>query len=85
MSSHSHLPHSAFGGTVSAIVHNHLFMPGRDTELRPVKIAAGQMLQAGSVMGRITASQEYVLSDASASDGSQVPRAMALRCFKWVA
>lgn len=39
----------------------------------PCVIAAGQVLERGSVMGRVTASKKLVLSVAAANDGSQVP------------
>ena len=41
-----------------------------------VTIAAGQVLQRGAVLGKITASGQYVLSDAGATDGSQTPDAI---------
>jgi hypothetical protein len=41
-----------------------------------VVIASGQVLSRGAVLGRITASNKFVLSLAAASDGSEVPRAI---------
>lgn len=41
-----------------------------------VTIAAGQNLPEGAVVGQITATQEYVLSLAAATDGSQTPVAI---------
>jgi len=41
-----------------------------------VVIAAGQDLARGAVLGRITASDKFVLSLAAAGDGSEVPRAI---------
>jgi len=41
-----------------------------------ITIAAGQVLQRGAVLGKITASGKYVLSDAGATDGSQTPVAI---------
>lgn len=76
-------PPSAFGGTVSALIWNHLFVPGKDPVMMPFKLAAGQTLQAGSIMGLITASQEMVLSDASATDGSEKPRAILIEDLAW--
>ena len=44
---------------------------------RTVTIAAGQTLARGAVLGRITATDKYVLSEADTSvDGSDVPRAV---------
>lgn len=41
----------------------------------PEMVASGQgILPAGAILGRITASGEWVLSMAGASDGSQIPR-----------
>jgi hypothetical protein len=39
----------------------------------PCVIAAGQVLERGAVLGRVTASKKLVLSLAAANDGSQVP------------
>lgn len=41
-----------------------------------VTIASGQNLKRGAVLGKITASGQYVLSDAGATDGSQTPVAI---------
>lgn len=38
-----------------------------------INIAADQVLVRGSVLGKITATDEYVLSVATADDGSEVP------------
>ncbi|HLL48979.1 MAG TPA: head decoration protein [Longimicrobiaceae bacterium] len=43
---------------------------------REVAIAVGQNLAAHSVLGRVTATGEYVLSAAAAGDGSQAVRAV---------
>jgi hypothetical protein len=40
------------------------------------KVAAGQVLEAYSVMGMVTASKELVLCDTAAADGSEVPFAI---------
>ena len=40
---------------------------------RRVPIAAGQTLVTGSVLGKVTATGAYVLSDAGAEDGSEAP------------
>lgn len=69
-------PAVAFGGTVSALIENPLYMPGKDPQMAPAKIAVGQKLQHGSVLGRVTATEELVLSVATATDGSEVPRAI---------
>lgn len=74
----STIAHPAFGGTVSALVINHLQMPGSDTEMIPVAYAAGQVLAAGTIMGRISATSEYVQCHATATDGSQVPRGVIM-------
>jgi hypothetical protein len=74
----SNLPHPAFGGTVSALVINHLFMPGKDPVMMPFVIAAGQQLEPGSIMGFRTATGEAVLSVAAAGDGSEVPSAILI-------
>jgi len=48
----------------------------RHTE--PHTIAAGQTLAALSVLGRVTATGELTLSDATAADGSETPVAILL-------
>lgn len=73
----NHMPHPAFGGTVSAVVFNHLMMPGKDPVLVPIKFAAAQTLQAGSVLG-IDNTGFAKLSLAAAGDGSEVPVAILL-------
>lgn len=45
-------------------------------EHRTVTIASGADLARGAVLGRITASDKYVLSASGASDGSQTPVAV---------
>lgn len=40
----------------------------------PVVVASGQTLAEGAVIGKVTATQKYVLSLAGAVDGSEVPR-----------
>lgn len=44
-----------------------------DVTTRKVTIVTGQNLEAGAVIGKITASSKYTLSAAAAADGSQVP------------
>lgn len=53
--------------------NDHRFASQADIVINPVTLAANQVLEAGSVLGRVTATGEYVLSLAAASDGSQVP------------
>jgi hypothetical protein len=43
-----------------------------------VVIITGQVLAAGSVLGRITASDKWNLSLSAAGDGSEVPRAILM-------
>lgn len=43
---------------------------------RGVTIAAGQVLERGALLGKVTASGAYVLSVAAAEDGSQTPVAV---------
>ncbi len=74
----SNIGHPAFAGTVSAIVHNPLYMPGSEIKMAPIRLAPNQTLILGSLMGSITATDLWVASDASASDGSEVPRAIIL-------
>lgn len=74
----SNMPHPAFGGTVSALIENQLFMPGKDPVLAPFKISINQTLAAGSILGAVTATGELILSLAAAGDGSQVPVAILL-------
>ena len=47
-------------------------------KLAPVKIAAGQVIQAGSVLGVVTATGEFKVSVAAAVDGSQIARAIIM-------
>lgn len=49
---------------------------GGQVHARKVTISAGADLARGAVLGRITASGEYTLSIAAATDGSQVPVAI---------
>ena len=49
---------------------------GGNVVSRRITLAAGQNLNRGSVLGRITASGKYVLAAAAASDGSQTPSAI---------
>lgn len=74
----SNLAHPAFGGTVSAVTHNHLMLPGKDPILAPWKFASGQTLKAGSVIGIVTATGKAKLSAAAAGDGSETPRGILL-------
>jgi hypothetical protein len=43
----------------------------------PIVVLSGQNIARGAVLGRVTASGKYVLSTTGASDGSQVPAAIA--------
>ena len=74
----SQLASPAFGGTVHALINIPIALPGKDTQLTSIPIAAGQTLQAGSVMGIVTATGEAVLSLAAASDGSERPYAILM-------
>lgn len=44
--------------------------------MEPGVIAAGQQLSRGAVLGQVTASGEYLLCKADATDGSQTPVAI---------
>lgn len=77
----SRLPHPAFAGTVSAVTFNDLYMPGKDPVLAPFTIATGQTLALGSVLGAVTATGKLVLSDAAATDGSEVPFAILIEAL----
>lgn len=62
----------------SATLTNHparLALSGGDFPRRfmTITVAAGQALAAGSVLGEVSASEEYALSESGASDGSEVP------------
>lgn len=41
-------------------------------------VASGQNLKSGTVLGQVTASKEFVACDPTASDGSEVARALNL-------
>jgi hypothetical protein len=43
---------------------------------RVVSVTGGEALSAGAVLGRITATGQYVLSQVEAGDGSEVPDAI---------
>lgn len=45
------LPHPAFGGSVSALVHNQLEMPNKEAVRAKFMIATGQTLKKGSILG----------------------------------
>ena len=49
------------------------FASQKDIVINKVTLAENQDLQEGSVLGKVTATGEYVLSVAAATDGSQVP------------
>ncbi|WP_043538924.1 head decoration protein [Salinarimonas rosea] len=53
--------------------HDHRFADTSDVIRDFVTISSGQNLAAGSVLGKVTATGEYVLSLAAANDGSEVP------------
>lgn len=77
----SGMAHPAFGGTVSALTHVQLVMPGKAEVRQRFPIKAGQgVLKAGTVLGGITAAGadfgKLVLSLAAANDGSQYPIAI---------
>lgn len=50
-----------------------------------VTILSGETVNIGSVLGKVTASGKYVLSDADAVDGSQAAAAVALQNLGTVA
>jgi hypothetical protein len=74
----SNLAHPAFAGTVGAVVKNPLQMPGKDIVLMPFKVAAGQQIAAGTVLGFVSATGYAKTSLAAAGDGSEIPRAVAM-------
>lgn len=74
----SKLPYPAFAGTVEAVVHEQLFMPGKDPVLASFTVLTGQTLAAGSVLGIVTASGKLKLSLSAATDGSEVPFAVLI-------
>ncbi len=43
-----------------------------------ITVAQGQVLKRGAVLGRVTATGEYVLSAKAAADGSEKPRGILL-------
>lgn len=49
---------------------------GGNVQTQDVTIASGENVARGAVLGKITASGKYVLSDDAAVDGSEVPRAV---------
>jgi hypothetical protein len=54
-----------------------LFAGDREVVTRPVTISSGANVAQYAVLGQITASGEYVLCNLAATDGSQIPRAIA--------
>lgn len=42
----------------------------------PIVLSSGQNLKRGALLGKVTASGEYILSASAASDGSQTPVAI---------
>lgn len=56
----------------TAIQHNQIIAGGTYTT-RKVTIISGQNLEAGAVLGKITASSKHNLSLSAAVDGSQTP------------
>lgn len=61
--------------TATQIAHPQHSMLAGDFPRRfaTITIAAGEVLAAGSVLGEVTASEEFKLSAAAAEDGSQTP------------
>jgi len=78
----SNLPHPAFGGTVSAITYNQLVMPSRPEFRAPFYFEPGQDMVAGTVLGMVTATELLKVSEAAATDGSEIP--MAILPDDWV-
>jgi hypothetical protein len=73
------IPYPAKGlHTVQATFVEQFFLTAGEATFENHVVAAGQTLEAGSVLGQITASSELVLSDTAAGDGSEVPMAILL-------
>lgn len=53
-----------------------LFAGAFPVRQRVVTLASGASLKRGALLGRVTATDKYILSVATASDGSQVPAAI---------
>lgn len=49
------------------------YHPNAPQVLKSVTIAADEDLQPGTILGRVTASGEYIAHDIGAGDGSEVP------------
>lgn len=60
------------------ISFNTIEVGGDLIETTKITIASGNVVEAGSVLGRITASGEYRLSASASSDGSQVIQPIVL-------
>jgi hypothetical protein len=76
----SSVPHTAaqgYAGVVDSAFNRNFFLDaaGGVTSENHI-IAAGQTLEAGSVVGMVTASSELVFCDPAAGDGSEVPYAI---------
>ena len=62
--------------TSTAFTPDRLLAGDFPTVTESITLAAGQVLTRGALLGRVTASGEYVLSLAAAVDGSQTPVAI---------
>lgn len=71
-------PYIAGARVVDSIMHNGLYLPGKAPTTEPVQYAIGQQLIIGAVLGQITLTGQYILSVKTATDGSQVPSAVAV-------
>lgn len=60
---------------------NGLFAGDFPIVTRKVTLLSGQVQPRGAVLGRITASDKYILSLSGASDGSQVPRLILAEAY----
>ena len=63
-------------GNEGTFVPDNLFAGSARVVTDSVVIAAGQQLVRGAVLGRISSTGQYVLSEADATDGSEVPTAI---------
>ena len=70
--------YGAASTSTTQIPNNNFYLPNKKITTMPYIIEAGQTLLAGSVLGKVTATNELKLFDAASGDGSEKAFAILL-------